>query len=95
MAYYREHRPVAIPCPTTTVLLPSVRNRLLKQLAAIIAGNLIYFFLLMPHLPPAGRHNPDKLDLGLLVDFWICLVVYGLIEVIARWRRKSATPRQS
>ncbi len=64
-------------------------RRLLKQLAAILIGNAIYFLLLMPHLPAAAQHRPDKLDLGLLVDFWICVVVYGLIELIARRQRKS------
>ena len=67
-------------------------RRLLKQLAAILVGNAIYFFLLMPHLPASVQHRPDKLDLGLLVDFWICVVVYGLIELIARRRRNNASP---
>lgn len=52
----------------------------------MVAGNLLYFFVLMPHLPLAGRHRPDKLDLGLIVDFWICVAVYGLIDLIDRRR---------
>jgi hypothetical protein len=64
--------------------------RLLKQLVAIILGNLVYFFLLMPHLPARAQHQPHKLDLGLLVDFWFCVVVYGLIELASRkWREKK------
>ena len=59
-------------------------RRLLKQLVAIIIGNAIYFLLLMPHVPAKAQHQPDKLDFGLLVDFWICVVVYGVIELIAR-----------
>lgn len=66
----------------------SVFTRLLKQLAAVVAGNVIYFFLLMPHLPPAGRHAPGRFDLGLLVDFWVCVVIYGFIELASR-RLKS------
>jgi hypothetical protein len=67
-----------------------VRRRLLKQLIAIVIGNLLYFYVLMPHLPPAGRHRPDRLDLGLLVDFWMCVVLYGVIELIDRkWRRNG------
>jgi hypothetical protein len=62
-------------------------RRLLKQLAAILIGNAIYFLLLMPHLPAIAQHRPDKLDLGLLVDFWVCVAIYGLIEFIARKRR--------
>ena len=68
----------------------SVLRRLLKQFMAVAAGNLLYFFVLMPHLPPAGRHQPDRLDLGLLVDFWVCVVVYGLIELVDRsWKRRA------
>lgn len=66
-------------------------RRLLKQLVAIIIGNLIYFFLLMPHLPARAQHRPDKLDLGLLVDFWICVVVYGVIEWIARRNKERSS----
>jgi hypothetical protein len=58
--------------------------RLLKQAAAVILGSLFYFFVLMSHLPPAARHEPYRLDWGLLIDAWICLVLYGLIELISR-----------
>jgi len=68
-----------------------VLRRLLKQLVAIVVGNLIYFFILMPHLPPGGRHLPERLDLGLLVDFWVCVVVYGIIEWIDRKRRPDGS----
>ncbi len=59
-----------------------------KSLIAVLAGNAIYFLLLMPVLPPAGRHSPGRLDLGLLVDFWVCLSVYGLLELFVKVRRK-------
>jgi ABC-type uncharacterized transport system permease subunit len=62
--------------------------RLLKQLVAVIIGNAIYFLLLMPHLPVGAQHRPDKLDIGLLVDFWICVVVYGMIELISRRKNR-------
>lgn len=65
-------------------------RRLLKQFVAVLVGNLLYFFVLMPHLPPAGRHQPDRLDLGLIVDFWVCVVIYGLVELIdRRWKQKQ------
>jgi hypothetical protein len=62
----------------------SMLPRLLKQSAAVILGSLLYFFVLMPHLPPAARHEPYRLDWGLLIDAWICLVLYGLIELVFR-----------
>ena len=73
-----------------------VLRRLLKQLIAIVAGNVLYFFALMPHLPAAGRHVPFRIDLGLLVDAWICLVFYGAIEWLDRKRRRDgpATDRR-
>jgi hypothetical protein len=51
-----------------------------KYLVAILLGNGLYFAL-NPYLPPPARHHPFKLDLGTLVDFWLCLVVYGLLEL--------------
>ena len=74
--------------PDTWVM---VFRRLLKQFAAILIGNVLYFFLLSPHLPAKAQHDPARLDFGLVVDFWICVVVYGLIELIARRRRKDPT----
>lgn len=60
-------------------------QRLLKQSAAVVLGSLLYFFVLMPHLPPAARHKPYRLDWGLLINAWICLVLYGLIELAMRF----------
>ena len=67
-----------------------VLRRLLKQLISVVVGSLLYFFVLTPHLPPAGRHQPFRIDIGLLVDVWVCLVLYGAIEWVDRkWRRKG------
>lgn len=64
-------------------------RRLLKQTIAVVGGNLLYYFVLMPHLPPAGRHRPDRLDLGLIADFWVCVVLYGVLELLDRkWRSR-------
>ncbi|HJT71450.1 MAG TPA: hypothetical protein VJ731_14720 [Terriglobales bacterium] len=63
-----------------------------QSLIAVLAGNLVYF-LLMPHLPPAARHNPMKLDLGVLVDFWFCLVFLGIVKTV--WKRdEKSSERQ-
>jgi hypothetical protein len=58
---------------------------LLQALLAIVLGNVVYF-VLTPSFPPMARHNPFHLDLGLVVDFWFCLVAYGLIRTARRWR---------
>ncbi|MBZ5630840.1 MAG: hypothetical protein LAO06_18445 [Acidobacteriia bacterium] len=59
----------------------------MKALIAVVVGNAIYFLLLMPLLPPAGRHAIARLDFGLLIDFWVCLLAYGVIELIVKVRR--------
>lgn len=56
-----------------------------QSLIAVVVGNAIYF-LLMPKMPRLARHTTFKFDLGLVVDFWICLVIYGLLELFKRWR---------
>jgi len=58
---------------------------LLQAFVAIVLGNLAYFAL-VPSLPPVARHQPTHLDLGLLIDFWFCLVAYGLIRTARRWK---------
>jgi hypothetical protein len=56
-----------------------------QSLIAVLAGNIVYF-LLMPHLPPPARHTIGKMDLGVLVDFWFCLVFLGVIKTLAKRR---------
>jgi hypothetical protein len=60
----------------------------IHALVAVLAGNAIYF-LLERYLPPAARHEPFRMDLGMVVDFWFCLVVFGTIKTIAGRRRDS------
>jgi hypothetical protein len=60
----------------------------LQSLIAVVAGNVLYF-VLMPHLPPAARHTPPHMDLGVLVDFWFCLVFLGIVKAIWKHGPKS------
>jgi hypothetical protein len=57
----------------------------LQALVAIILGNVAYF-VLAPSLPAVARHHPLHVDLGMVIDFWFCLVAYGLIRTARRWR---------
>lgn len=61
-----------------------VLRRYWKTLLAVLGGNLLYFAVLLPYLPPAARHHPGQLDLGLVVDFWVCLAFYGLLAFTFR-----------
>ena len=64
---------------------PSVLLNFLQALLAILLGNVVYFALI-PSLPAVARHHPFHLDLGMILDFWFCLVAYGLIRTARRWR---------
>jgi hypothetical protein len=63
----------------------TVRLNFLQALLAIILGNVVYFAL-VPSLPVAARHRPTHIDLGMVIDFWLCLAIYGLIRTARRWR---------
>jgi hypothetical protein len=58
-------------------------KNLLDALVAVLAGNGIYF-LLMPRLPMALRHSYFKEDLGLVVDFAICTIVFVGVKLARR-----------
>lgn len=63
----------------------SVLVNFVQALAAVVLGNVAYF-LLVPTLPPIARHHRFHVDLGTLIDFWFCLVAYGLIRTARRWK---------
>ncbi len=70
----------------------SVSN-FVHALIAVLAGNAVYF-LVMPYLPLAARHVAPRLDLGLVVDFWFCLVALGIVKAWARRRGQSKPQSQ-
>ena len=73
---------------SSPVSKPGIEN-FVQSLIAVIAGNLVYF-LLMPYLPLAAQHrDPTRLDWGIVVDFWFCLVFLGAIKTYMKWGRKS------
>jgi len=68
-------------------------RRWIEYTAAILAGNAIYFLVLYPGLARAFQHQPFRFDMGLVVDFLCCLVVYGVIRLgvshARRWNEKG------
>jgi hypothetical protein len=58
---------------------------LLQAFLAVVLGNVVYFAI-APSLPSAARHHPFHMDLGIVVDFWFCLVAYGLIRTARKWK---------
>ncbi len=67
-------------------------KRYFRYLIIVIIGNGLYF-LSMPHLPPAARHQRFQLDLGTVVDFWFCLMVYGIFELVRFLLNRKKNPR--
>jgi hypothetical protein len=65
------------------VVKRTTMKNFLDALVAVLAGNAIYF-LLMPHLPTAIRHRLFKEDLGLLMDFLICTVIFAAVKFARR-----------
>ncbi len=65
----------------------SVTTNFVQSLLAVLLGNAAYYVLL-PSLPPAARHRLFSVDLGLVVDFWFCLVAFGLIRTAQWWRHR-------
>jgi hypothetical protein len=59
-------------------------RRLLEYSVAVLLGNAVYFLSFYPHLPASLRHDTNRVDWGLGVDFLICAAVYGLISLGSR-----------
>lgn len=66
----------------------SVIANFVQSLAAVLLGNAAYL-ILSPYLPAPARHTIFKMDLGVLVDFWFCLVAFGLIRTAIWWRHRG------
>lgn len=82
----RQAGPVS-PDEEFPVSKPSVLVNFVQSLLAVLLGNAAYF-VLMPSLPPVARHKLFQLDLGLVVDFWFCVVAFGLIRTAQWWRHR-------
>ena len=52
-----------------------------RSLLAVLAGNAIYYAAYR-QLPEGARHHLYQIDWGLAVDFWMCLVCYGIVRMI-------------
>jgi hypothetical protein len=71
-----------------------MKRNFLQALLAVVAGNAMYFVLLMPHLPPAARHGVGQLDLGLGIDFLLCAALYLLVRRLDRTRKGNPGRRK-
>ena len=62
-------------------------RRWFEYLVAILLGNAIYYLSLSPHLPQDLRHQAFRIDLGMALDFVVCVGVYFLIRLGTRLSR--------
>ena len=67
----------------------SITRNLLEAVIAVIAGNAIYFLVLWPHLPERARHQVYRIDIGLLVDFWVCAACFGVIKSVSHFKKSQ------
>jgi hypothetical protein len=59
----------------------STARRWAEYLLAVLGGNIIYLAI-EPQLPNPLRHRMFQVDLGLAIDFLICVALYGLIRLV-------------
>jgi hypothetical protein len=62
-------------------LLGATPRRWMEYIVAILLGNLIYYFSLVPYLPAVLHHEGFRVDWGMAADFVVCVAVYGLIRL--------------
>lgn len=68
-------------------------TRWLRWLVIILLGNGLYFAFL-PYLPPPAQRHWSPFDLGTVVDFWFCLIVFGVFELISYLHSNRNKTRQ-
>jgi len=62
-----------------------MKKKLLRIILAIAAGNAIYFSILR-FLPERLQHEPFQFDEGLLIDFFLCLLLFFILSAFFRDR---------
>ena len=63
----------------------------MEYLISVLVGNGIYFAVLHPTLPASLQHAPFRLDVGLLIAFLCCVLVYVAIRLGSRHGRRIAS----
>ena len=51
-----------------------------EYILAVLAGNILYL-LIEPELPLYLHHRLDRADPGVLLDFLLCALIYGLVRL--------------
>ena len=69
-------------------------RRWVEYLISVLVGNAIYFAVLLPGLPSALQHQPFAVDLGLLLAFLCCVLVYAAIRLGSRHGKRMAAQEE-
>ena len=69
-------------------------RRWVEYLISVLVGNAIYFAVLLPGLPRALQHQPFAVDLGLLLAFLCCVLVYVAIRLGSRHGKRMAAQEE-
>jgi hypothetical protein len=68
-------------------------RRWIEYSIAILVGNGLYFLILYPALPRVLQHQPFRFDAGLVLDFLLCVAVYGAMRLgvshARRWNQRA------
>ena len=56
-----------------------------KILVAVLGGNALYYFF-EDRLPAIFRHKIFAMDWGLFLDFWICVLLWLILDLAGRLR---------
>jgi hypothetical protein len=59
----------------------STSRRWAEYLVAVLAGNIAYLFV-EPALPTVMQHRMFRVDLGLAIDFLMCVGIYGVVRFV-------------
>ena len=69
-------------------------RRWVEYLISVLVGNAIYFAVLLPGLPRPLQHQPFAVDLGLLLAFLCCVLVYVAIRLGSRHGKRMAAQEE-
>jgi hypothetical protein len=70
-------------------------RRWVEYLISVLVGNAIYFAVLLPGLPRPLQHQPFAVDLGLLLAFLCCVLVYAAIRLGSRHGKRMAAEEEN
>ena len=68
----------------------SIFSGLGESFLAVLLGNIIYFAV-SPALPANLQHQLFRPDVGLVLDFLVCVAVFALIRLL---RTRLLTPKE-